>query len=165
MQDERDAGVAQGVDAGADGELGLPSEGGDPVGVDAELVAEVELAGPAGQLDHVGRAVDRLEAAAGVALDEPGDVLVEHLVADPRRDHVDALLAVQDAGDVGVVEDVRRAGQAEGRARDDDRLGRPAAASSTRSGRAAADERRARRPVATDVAASRPVTDADDPAA
>ena len=58
------------------------------------------------------------------ALDEPGDVLVEHLLADACRDHVDPLLAAQDAGDVGVVEDVRRAGQAEGRTRDHDRLGR-----------------------------------------
>ena len=66
MLDERDAGVAQGVDPGADGELGLSSERRDPVGVDAELVAEVELAGPAGQLDDVGRAVDRLEPAAGL---------------------------------------------------------------------------------------------------
>ena len=123
VEDERDAGVAQRVDAGADGELGLPPEGGDPLGVDAELRAEVELAGSAGQLDHVGRAVDRLEAGTGLALHEAGDVLVEHLVADPRRDDVDPLLAVQDAGDVGVVEDVRRPGQAEGGTRDDDGLG------------------------------------------
>ena len=122
--DERDAGVAQGVDPGADGELGLSSERRDPVGVDAELVAEVELAGPAGQLDDVGRAIDRLEAPATFALDQPGDVLVEHLLANSRRDHVDPLLTVQDAGDVGVVEDVCRAGQAEGRTRDHDRLGR-----------------------------------------
>ena len=121
--DERDSGVAQRVDAGADGELGLAPEGGDPVGVDAELLAEVEFTRPPRQLDHVGGAVDRLEACAGLALHQPGDVLVQHLVADPRRDHVDPLLAVQDAGDVGVIEDVRRAGQAERGSRDDDWLG------------------------------------------
>ena len=76
--DERDAGVAQRVDAGGDGQLGLAPERGEPVGVDAELLAEVERAGARRQLDHVGGAVDRLEARAAVlALDEPRDVLVE----------------------------------------------------------------------------------------
>ena len=117
VQHERNAGVAQRVDAGADRQLGLPPEGGDPLGVDAELLAQVELAGPAGELDHVGGAVDRLEAATGFALHQAGDVLVQDLVADPRRDDVDPLLAVQDAGDVGVVEHVRRPGQARGRRR------------------------------------------------
>ena len=40
-----------------------------------------------------------------VALDQAGDVLVEHLAAQPVRDRVDELLAVEDAGDVLVVED------------------------------------------------------------
>ena len=44
--------------------------------------AEVELAGAGGELDHVLGAVDRLEArGAVVALDQPRDVLVEHLAA------------------------------------------------------------------------------------
>ena len=56
-----------------------------PVGVDAELAYEVERAHPAGQLDDVGRVVDRHEAARPVlVLDQPGDVLVEHPPAEPR---------------------------------------------------------------------------------
>ena len=115
--DERDAGVAEGVDAGGDGQLRLAPERRDPLVVDAELGAEIELAGTAGQLDHVGRAVDGLEAGARLAFHEPGDVLAEDLLAQLRRDDVDALLAVQDAGDVGVVEDAsaRRATRAQRR--------------------------------------------------
>ena len=117
MQHEWNAGVAQRVDAGGDSQLSLPPEGGDPLRVDAELLAQVELAGPAGELDHVGGALDRLEAATGFALHQAGDVLVQDLVADPRRDDVDPLLTVQDAGDVGVIEHVRRPGEAERRRR------------------------------------------------
>ena len=124
VEHERDSGVAQRVDTGADGQLGLPSEGGHPLGGDAELRSQVELAGSARQLDHVGGAVDRLEARTGLRLHEAGDVLVEDLVADPRRDGVDPLLAAQDARDVGVIEHVCRPGQAECGARDDDGLGR-----------------------------------------
>ena len=48
---------------------------------------------------------------------------VDHLLAEPVRDRVDELLAVQDALHVLVVEDVLDAGQPEGRTGDDDRLG------------------------------------------
>ena len=41
---ERDAGVAQGVDPGGDRQLRVAAERRDPVGVDAELLAEVERA-------------------------------------------------------------------------------------------------------------------------
>ena len=43
-------------------------------------LVEVELAAASGQLEHVGRAVDRLEGCTLVALDQSGDVMVEHLV-------------------------------------------------------------------------------------
>ena len=82
---QRDPGVAQRVEAGADGQPGDASSAGIAVGVDAELVAEVERTGAAGQLDHIVGAVDRLEAPlAVVALDQPGDVLVEDRVAEAR---------------------------------------------------------------------------------
>ena len=94
------------------------------VGVDAELLDEVERSVPAGQLDDVGLALDRLEDGSPlVALDQPGDVLVDHLAPDLARDGVDELLAGQDARDVLVVEHPLGAGQAKGGAGDDDRFG------------------------------------------
>ena len=121
--DERDAGVAQRVDAGGDRELRLAPEGGEPVGVDAELLGHVERTGAAGQLDHVGGVVDRLERAAAVlGLDEARDVALGDLAARPRRDHVDELLAVQQPCEVAVVEDLLGAGRADGGAGDHHRL-------------------------------------------
>ena len=120
---ERDARIAQRIDSGADGQLGGAAERGHTVGLDAELGGDVERAGPAGELDHIGDGVDRLEAGAtGFALGEPDDVLVEDLVADASGDHVDQLLAVQDAGDVLVVEHLGGAGRAQRSPGDDDRL-------------------------------------------
>ncbi len=120
--DQRDAGVAQRVEARADRQLCRSPVGGQAVGVDAELGGQVELTAASGELEHVARAVDRLERRTLVALDQPGDAMIEHLVADARRDHVDELLAVQQEAEVGVVEDARGAGGAEGGAGDDDRL-------------------------------------------
>lgn len=124
MQHQRDAGVAQRVDAGADGQPGALVERGVPVRVDPELPGQVEGPVPAGQLDDVALAVDRLEdRGAGVALHQPGDVLIGHLTPHLARDHVDELLAGQDARDVLIVEDPLGAGQAERGAGDDHRLG------------------------------------------
>ena len=49
-------------------------------------------------------------------------MLVEDGLAQAARDDVDQLLAVQEAGEIGVVEDARPAGQAEAGAGDHDRL-------------------------------------------
>ena len=101
---------------------GVAPVGGHAVGVDTELGGEVELAAAGGELEHVARAVDRLERRTLVALDQPGDAVIEHLVADARRDHVDELLAVEQEAEVAVVEDVGGAGGAERRTGDDDRF-------------------------------------------
>ena len=117
-QHERDAGVAQGVDAGGDRQLRVAAERGQPVGVDPELVHQVERAGAGGELDHRIEAVDRLEPGTAVLrLDQARDVLVEHLAAQAPGDHVDSLLAVQQPRDVGVVEQPLRARQPERRRR------------------------------------------------
>ena len=124
-QHERDAGVVQRVDARGHRELRVAPERLHAVVVDPELLLQVERAGAAGELDDVVEAVDRLEArTALVALDEPRDVLGEHLLAQARRDDVDALLAVQQARDVVVVEDVLGAREPEPGAGDHRRLGR-----------------------------------------
>ncbi len=104
MEHERDARIAQRVDAGSDRHLSVVTEGRDPIGVDPELLAEVKQARPGGKLDHRVQPVDHLKRGAPViALDEAGDVLVEHLAAHPSREHVDALLSCEQAGDVAVV--------------------------------------------------------------
>ena len=60
-QHQRDAGVAQRVEAGADRQPGRRVERRVAVGVDAELADHIEGALRAGQLDDVGFVVDRLE--------------------------------------------------------------------------------------------------------
>ena len=90
---------------GADRQLRLAAQRRHPLGRHAELLGQFERARARGQLDHVALAVDRLKRGTAVlALDQARDVVVEDLVAQVRRDHVDQLLAVQDVRDVGVVE-------------------------------------------------------------
>ena len=140
-------GVAKRVDAGGDRQLRVAPERGQPLVVDAELLDRVERAGPPGELDHGLEAVDRLErGAAVVALDQPRDVLVEHLAAQAARDDVDSLLAVQEPADVRVVEQPLGAGKPERRAGDHHGLGigaSPATAAGAGSGAAGARARRA----------------------
>ena len=110
---------------GGDRQLRVVPERGQPFVVDPELLDRIERAGAARELDHRVETVDRLErGAAVVALDQPRDVLVEHLAAQPAGDHVDALLAVEQPRDVRVVEEPLGAGEPERRAGDDHRLGR-----------------------------------------
>ena len=121
---ERDAGVAQCVEPGGDRQLCGASQRRQAVSLHPELGGEVERAGAAGQLDHVGDAVDRFEAGTPrLALGEPHDVLVEDLVAQPGGNDVDQLLTVQQTGEVLVVEHPLGARGAEGGAGDDHRLG------------------------------------------
>ena len=122
-----DPGVTQRVEAGPDRELRRAPVRGHPVGIDTELGTQVERTAAGGQLEHVARAVDRLERRTMIALHEPGDPVFEDLVADVRRDRADELLAVQEEAKVGVVEDMGGAGGAEGCAGDDDRLVEPTA--------------------------------------
>ncbi len=85
--DEREAGVAQRVQARADRQPGAVVERRVAFGVDAELLNGVEGSVTAGQLDDVPFAFDRLEDGfAAVALHQPGDVLVGYLAPNLTRD-------------------------------------------------------------------------------
>ena len=123
---QRDARLAQGVDAGGDGELGGDVEGVDELRRHTILFDKVEWPRPAGELDDLGWVGDRFETAAAVfALDQPGDALLNHLVAEALRDEIDELLAAQDAhGVVGVHDWLVRARQAKAGAADDHRTQR-----------------------------------------
>ncbi len=119
VHDQRDSRVAQSVEAGADREPRDGIQRGHALERHAELVGEVETPGPAGELDHVARAGDGLEARLAVRfLGEARDVLVEDRAPEARRDQIDEALAVENSSDVGVVEDPLDAWQAEGRAGD-----------------------------------------------
>ena len=119
VHDQRDPGVAQCVEAGTDREPGGGVERGVAGSVDAELADRVERRAAAGEFDDVRLAVYRLEGRlTGGTLDQAGDVPVDHFSAQPVRDRVDELLAVEDAGDVLVVKDPLDSGKAERRAGD-----------------------------------------------
>ena len=121
--DQRDAGIAQCVDTHRDSQVGDAVEGGQAVGGNAEFAFQIECASASRQLDDVRHIVNGLECRpAVVALDQARDVLVEHGAAEARGDEIDELIAAQDAGDVGVIEDVLGSGQAQSRSGDDDRL-------------------------------------------
>ena len=104
---QRDTRVAQGVDAGRDGQAGDAVERLDALRLDAELLAKIERAAARRELDHVSRIPDLLEGRASVvALHQARDVLVQHRAPEARRNGVNELLAAQDPGDVAVIEDV-----------------------------------------------------------
>ena len=117
MHDQRDAGVAQGIEPRSYGKPGGRVQRGVAGGVDPELGDHIQRRAAAGQFDDLRLVSDRLErGASGRALDQAGDVPVDHRAAQPVRDGVDELLALEDASDVPVVEDPLDAGQAERRA-------------------------------------------------
>ena len=110
--DQRDAGVAQGVDSGADSQAGDAVEGGQVLGGNAEFTFQIEGASAARQLDHVRHVCDGLKGGLSLfALDQAADVFVEHVVAELRRDGSDELIAAQDAFDVAIVEDALGSGR------------------------------------------------------
>ena len=116
-----DARLAQGVEASRQSQLRGDVQRLDQLRRHAVLLGQVERAGAAGQLDHVGRVADGFEAAAAVlALHHAGDLLVDDQVAEALRDEIDELLAAQNAqGVVGVHDRLVGAGQAQPRAADD----------------------------------------------
>ena len=121
--DQRNAGIAQGVDSGSNGQAGNAIERGQAIGGDAKLVFHIEWPAATGKLDDVGDIADQLEGRLAVlALHQAGDVLVEHGAAEAVGYGGDELIAVQQTRDVAVVEDVLGSGQAEGCAGDDHRL-------------------------------------------
>ncbi|OQC41260.1 MAG: hypothetical protein BWX64_01026 [Acidobacteria bacterium ADurb.Bin051] len=118
-QHERQAGIAQRVETGAHREHRGAVERLDPLGRDPEVAGEVEVAGAGRELDHLLRALDRLEARpAGLALDEPGDAAVDHRLPQLHRHRADEEIAAQHLREVLVVEDPLGTGEAEGGAGD-----------------------------------------------
>ena len=111
--DQRDAGVAQCVDARGDRQLSDTVEGGHAFAGNAEFIFQIERAAAACQLDDVCDTVDGLERGLAVlALHQARDVFVEHGAAEARGDRIDELIAAQNAADVGIIEDVLGSGQA-----------------------------------------------------
>ena len=120
---EGDAGFAQGVESGGHRQLSGGVEGFDQLAGHTVFSLEIERPRSPGQLDHLVRVSDDLEAAAAVVgLDHAGDALVLDAMAEAFGDEVDELLAAQDAqGIVRVHHRFFGAGQAQSGARDHDR--------------------------------------------
>ncbi len=117
--DQRDAGVAQGVDSRGDRQASNPVEGCQVIGGNAEFTFQIESAAAAGQLDDILDIRDGLKGGLSLfALDQAPDVFVEHGVAELRRDGANELIAAQDALDIAIVEDVLGSGQAQRRSGD-----------------------------------------------
>ena len=123
---QRDARLAQRVQASREAVLRRDVQRFHQLDRHTVLLGQVEVARTAGQLEHFGRVGDDLEAAAAVlALDQPGDALVENPLPEAFRDQVDELLAAQDAqGVVGVHQRLVGARQAQTGAADHHRAER-----------------------------------------
>ncbi len=119
---QRNAGLAQGVDAGGHGELGCDVQRLHQLLGHAVLFAQVEGAAARGQLDDVGRVGDGLEAAAAIGrFDDAGDVFVRNRAPEALGDQVDELLTTQDAHRVvGIHQAFAGAGQTQAGTGDDD---------------------------------------------
>ncbi len=95
---ERNARLAQCIQPGGNRKLRGDVERLDQLLRDAVFLRQIKVAAAPGQLDHITRVFDYLEAtAAVVALDQPRDAPARHLPAEALRDQVDELLAAQDA--------------------------------------------------------------------
>ena len=122
---QRDACVAERVEAGSYCELARTVERRDTVGREAEVLDQIDPAGTAGQLDDVGLAVDGFEVAAtGFRLHESGDLLVGDTLPQFDRDRVDELIPGEQRRHLVVSEDVRSAGQPQAGSGDHDWLPR-----------------------------------------
>ena len=118
---QRNACLAQRIDAGCKGKLSGDIQRFHQLGRHAVFLAQIERPAAACQLDHLIRVGDDLEAAAAVfCLDQAGDALVQHLAAETFRNQVHELLAAQDAQRVVRIHDgFIRARQAQAGAADD----------------------------------------------
>ena len=123
---QRNARLAQRVQPGGKAVLGRNVQRLHQLGRHAVLLGQVELAGAAGQLEHLSRVGDDLEAARAVLrLDQAGDALVQDALAVALGDQIDELLAAQDAqGVVGVHQRLVGAWQAQAGAADHHRAQR-----------------------------------------
>ncbi len=119
--DQRNAGIAQGIDSHGDRQLGVAVESRLAVGGNAEFTFQIERTSASCQLDDIGHIVDGFECrSAIVALHQAGNVLVEHCLPQACGDEIDELIAAQDASEVRIVKDALGAGQTESRTCDDD---------------------------------------------
>ncbi len=119
--DQRNAGIAERVDPGGDRELRHAVKCGDAVFRESKFAPDVEIPGAGGKFDDIVEAVDRLKTPLpGLGLDQARDVLVHHRLPKMHRDLPDESVPSQDPLDIGVVENLRGSGQAEGGTRDAD---------------------------------------------
>ena len=120
---QRNAGVAQGLDTGRDGERGCGVEDLGALLGHAELLDQIESALAAGQADDLVDGLDGLQARlAHLALVQAHDVLAQHALAHLCGHGFDEGFTGQDAIDVAVVEHTPAfAGQAQADARHHDR--------------------------------------------
>src|SRR5579864_6985505 len=82
---QRYAGVAQCIEPGGDGELGVAVERCEAIGGNAEFRFQIEIVAAAGKLDDVRYIINRFETRISVlALYQARDVLVEHALAKAR---------------------------------------------------------------------------------
>ena len=119
--DQRDSGVAQSVDPGADCKLGHPIQRGHAVFRKSEIPDEIEFLGAGGKFDHVRHAFDRFELCfTPVGFHKARDIFLNHLTAQVRRDLADEHVAAQDALHIGIVENAVHARKAQRSAGDAD---------------------------------------------
>ena len=104
---ERNARVAQRLDAGGDGQGGGDVPGLHPLARNPELLDDIENAAAAGQANDLVHRPDGIQAGfADLALDQANHVLLHHAGAEDMRHGIDEGLAPQDALHIAVVEDV-----------------------------------------------------------
>ncbi len=112
---QRNAGVAQGVDAGRHRQQRRAVASRDAILRPAELACRIEAPGARRELDHLVGRIDDLEAGtAELALHQAGDPLLGHLTSDVGRNRGDELVAGEQAAEIRVVEDALGARQTEG---------------------------------------------------
>ena len=94
MHHQRDSGVAQRLDSGADRKRARPVERPNAFLRESKLGGEIERPAATRQLDYIVVVVDRLETTpTGFGLDEPRDVLPGDALPLVRRQRLDELLA------------------------------------------------------------------------
>ncbi len=121
---ERDAGVAQGFNAGGNGQLGGNVNRLETVLGDAKLLHRVELAALAGQFEGQVEVVNLLHDRPGLALHQPDGTLFEHGASRLLRQRLDAHFTPQQGEDVAVIEHAAAAaGKSQPGTADDHRAG------------------------------------------
>ena len=111
--DQRNAGVAQCVESHGDRQSRVTVEGGYAFGGNSEFIFQIESAPTARQLDDIRDIGEGLEPGFSVlTFHQARDVFVEHALTEARGNQIDKLIALQNAADVAIIEDVLGSGQA-----------------------------------------------------